>query len=168
MDKKAIFKNEIKGIEIREMKETDISEVAQIELEAELGFWGEKSYSDELKRQDSIALTAFLNNEVVGFLVARLLMSDAEIYNIAVKNNFRRCGIGENLLIASFGQFAVEGVKEVFLEVRAGNSGAQCFYLKHGFTKIGERKHFYQNPPEDAFLYRKILLDIVQKKEKIT
>jgi ribosomal-protein-alanine N-acetyltransferase len=40
----------------------------------------------------------------------------------------------------------------VVLEVRKSNSGAIQFYDEFHFHVIGERKNYYSNPIEDAFV----------------
>ncbi|MBI4732622.1 MAG: ribosomal-protein-alanine N-acetyltransferase, partial [Chloroflexi bacterium] len=39
-----------------------------------------------------------------------------------------------------------------FLEVRAGNLGAQALYQKYGFVVDGVRPHYYKDNNEDAVL----------------
>ena len=43
------------------------------------------------------------------------------------------------------------------LEVREGNLPARRLYESFGFISLGERKNFYQNPPEAGVIMEKIL-----------
>lgn len=45
-------------------------------------------------------------------------------------------------------------VKEVFLEVRKSNTEAIKFYESFHFELAGTRKDYYQDPMEDALIYR--------------
>jgi ribosomal-protein-alanine N-acetyltransferase len=47
-----------------------------------------------------------------------------------------------------------QGVREVMLEVRAGNKAAQGFYRFLGFAEEGRRPAYYADPVEDAILMR--------------
>ena len=47
------------------------------------------------------------------------------------------------------------GAEEFTLEVRAGNVPAISLYEKHGFTRVGLRKNYYDRPKEDAILMTK-------------
>jgi len=46
------------------------------------------------------------------------------------------------------------GIREVFLEVRADNPGAQRVYLRLGFEEIGVRRGYYQPDNVDALVMR--------------
>jgi ribosomal-protein-alanine N-acetyltransferase len=41
---------------------------------------------------------------------------------------------------------------KIILEVRKSNNPAINFYLKFNFTIAGERKNYYSNPIEDAYV----------------
>jgi ribosomal-protein-alanine N-acetyltransferase len=45
-----------------------------------------------------------------------------------------------------------EGARRAFLEVRAGNTGAQAMYKKYGFVVDGVRPKYYKDNNEDAIL----------------
>ena len=65
---------------------------------------------------------------------------------------YRRWGIGGELLAYSVQKAAEFGVKELFLEVRASNSPAISLYEKNGFVKIDTRRNYYKHPREDAHI----------------
>ena len=46
------------------------------------------------------------------------------------------------------------GAKAVFLEVRESNYAARALYEKWAFVESGRRRRYYQDPNEDAILYR--------------
>ena len=102
-------------------------------------------------------LTAETNSEIVGFIVARLITQldvkgEVEIYNIAVRKDLRRAGIGKKLLQAVLAEVGGKISGHVWLEVRRSNVSARKFYEANGFKVFGERKNFYTNPLEDAIL----------------
>ncbi len=101
-----------------------------------------------------VALVAEDVGEIVGFLVARALGPEWEIENIAVAEVVRRRGLGITL-ISEFLQLArTRGAAGVFLEVRESNQAARRLYQKLGFAGCGRRKSYYNNPLEDAIVYR--------------
>ena len=73
---------------------------------------------------------------------------EAEILNLAVAIQERRRGVGAAL---------IESLDEpdVFLEVRQSNVSAQSLYRKLGFRVAGERKDYYDDPVESAFVMRR-------------
>jgi ribosomal-protein-alanine N-acetyltransferase len=46
------------------------------------------------------------------------------------------------------------GAKAIFLEVRESNQAARALYEKWAFLESGRRRRYYQEPDEDAILYR--------------
>lgn len=72
----------------------------------------------------------------------------ADIQTIAVAETARRHGIGRALVAALVKEASARGAREVFLEVRADNPGAQSLYREFGFEQIGVRQHYYQ--PDDV------------------
>jgi [ribosomal protein S18]-alanine N-acetyltransferase len=72
----------------------------------------------------------------------------ADIQTIAVAETARRHRIGRTLVAALVKEASARGAREVFLEVRADNPGAQALYREFGFEQIGVRQHYYQ--PDDV------------------
>jgi ribosomal-protein-alanine N-acetyltransferase len=92
------------------------------------------------------------HERVLGFIGIWLLVGDAHIVTVAVRESYRRIGIGERLLIAAI-ETALEFDQEVLtLEVRASNQAAQLLYDKYGFNRVGLRKRYYTDNNEDAVL----------------
>jgi ribosomal-protein-alanine N-acetyltransferase len=89
---------------------------------------------------------------IFGFAGLWLMVGEAHITNIAVRESYRRQGIGELLLISII-ELAVElGAKLVTLEVRASNTDAQSLYAKYGFVQVGLRRGYYTDNREDGVL----------------
>lgn len=142
---------------IRPLEKNDIGEILDIQKESGLSFWSAEDYEKEFEKKDSICKVASEDKKIVGFIVVHLLIGkdsfeSAEIYNIAVKEKFRQRGIGQKLLDETIGDLMNQKISEVWLEVRRSNENAIKFYRKNGFVKRSERKHYYQNPREDALI----------------
>lgn len=104
--------------------------------------------------QDRAVLVAEDERIVQGFIVGRGVGTDWEIENIAVISSAQRHGLGQ-LLLARFLQVVLErGGTNVFLEVRESNRPARLLYEKAGFVEVGQRKGYYQAPPEDAVVLK--------------
>jgi [ribosomal protein S18]-alanine N-acetyltransferase len=89
---------------------------------------------------------------ITGFVGLWLMVDEAHIINIAVKETYRGKGIGELLLIASIELSLRIKATVVTLEVRASNTIAQNLYTKYGFSQMGVRKGYYTDNKEDAFI----------------
>jgi len=101
-----------------------------------------------------VALIIEEDAHVQGFLIARAVEKEWEIENIAITGPARRRGLGTHLLGELLDLARAKGAKEVFLEVRESNHAAQALYEKCLFLQSGRRRRYYQDPEEDAILYR--------------
>ncbi len=147
-------------IVIERMIEHDLLEVVAIEEMSGLSPWGWDAYYAELQsHQNSIMVVARATGEgaspasiIAGFIVARQIADEIHVNNFAVKPEFRRQGIGQNLLKAVLSWAREKKAAQAVLEVRAGNEAAQRLYETCGFAVIGRRKRYYKSPTEDALL----------------
>jgi ribosomal-protein-alanine N-acetyltransferase len=89
---------------------------------------------------------------IVGFTGFWMMMKEAHIIAIGVKDSHRRMGIGEALLIATIDLAATLNATVVTLEVRASNETAQALYKKYGFQVTGRRARYYSSDGEDAII----------------
>ncbi len=80
------------------------------------------------------------------------MVGEAHISTIAVAAERRRRGIGELLLVVMIDAAAEIGARVATLEVRVSNLGAQALYRKYDFQVVGERKHYYNDNGEDAYI----------------
>jgi ribosomal-protein-alanine N-acetyltransferase len=80
---------------------------------------------------------------------------EAYIQTIAVAPTAQRRGIGEALLTELLDEAARRDCPHVDLEVRADNDAAIRLYERHGFTRIGVRRGYYQPSGTDAVVMRR-------------
>lgn len=119
--------------------------------------WGEEACRSQLLADYGYALVAFIGDRFAGYLFASLLPPESELFRIAVLPEARRNGVGQLLLSRYLSDAAGEGVTDFFLEVREHNATAHRLYLRNGYQKIGIRRRYYKNPPEDAYLFSRSL-----------
>jgi len=93
-----------------------------------------------------------LPENIVGFSGFWMMMKEAHIIAIGVRDGYRRLGIGEGLLIATIELAQILNAYVVTLEVRASNETAQSLYKKYGFRVIGRRPKYYSSDGEDAII----------------
>lgn len=81
-------------------------------------------------------------DEVLGFALGRIVISEAELLLLAVRRGRQRGGVGRRLL-ERFLEVAVNrGARSLHLEVRDGNPAIKL-YQSAGFTEVGRRKNYY-------------------------
>ena len=78
-------------------------------------------------------------------------------WRIAVKNDVRKKGIGSQMLRNVISYCKGNNINILNLEVRSSNIAGHRLYEKFGFEKVGERKKYYSDNNEDAYLYTLII-----------
>ena len=153
--------NETQNQVISRMTEHDLLEVVEIEEESGLSRWGFEAYHEELMRGPRALMfvvrgegagEALGGKNINGFIASSLIADELHINNVAVRNEYRRCGIGRALLARVIQEGGARGARRAFLEVRASNAPAQSLYAHCGFRIIGQRRGYYSDPTEDALI----------------
>jgi [ribosomal protein S18]-alanine N-acetyltransferase len=152
-------------ITIARMSEHDLLEVVEIEEQSGLSRWGWAAYYAELQgtNKDLMLIAVTLRSPIIehqriaGYIVARQTAGELHINNVAVREQYRRRGIGSALLESILEQSKRLGIHTAFLEVRSGNKAAQALYEKCGFKAIARRSNYYSEPREDAVVMSLIL-----------
>ena len=148
-------------VSIARMTEHDLLEVVQIEESSGLSRWGWAAYYAELQgRHSNLMFVARVinperrrgDNSLAGYIVARMGADELHINNVAVRDEYRRRGIGQKLLNKIMQQGRALGMSVAFLELRAGNHAALALYEKSGFRVTARRKRYYSEPVEDALV----------------
>lgn len=107
--------------------------------------WSENAISEFLSSDTAVYLYCETDGVLSGILSATLLFGEAEIENIAVSKDFRRRGIGKDMVNA-----LKQKCEKIFLLVKEDNYGAIEFYTSVGFVKNGVRRGYYRG--KDACL----------------
>lgn len=137
---------------VRPMREDDLDKVVAIEQEIFSQPWSKQGFLDGLRNENTLYLVAEEKNEILGYLGLWQSLEEADITNIAVKENARRQGVGGHLLKEAQRLAAARGITALTLEVRVSNEAAVRLYEKHGFRSVGVRPGFYDKPREDALI----------------
>lgn len=147
----------MKPFEIRRMIPADLPQVMLIELSTFTMPWSESTFRGLLRRKDSDLIVADMKGDIVGYAVFWAVLDQGELGNVAVDDEIRGRGIGSKLIEAVLDCAYERGVREVFLEVRKSNVGAQDLYKRFGFSEVGRRKNYYLEPLEDALVMKKVI-----------
>ena len=121
--------------------------------------WSEPTMRGELESENTVYVvaTALGAPDIVqGYagLMVPAGATEADVQTIAVAPDVRRMGLGRALMHALLKAARAAGVREVFLEVRADNDGAQALYDSLGFVGIGVRPGYYQPDDVDAIVMK--------------
>lgn len=140
---------------IMQMAPEHVRQVAQLEHLCFPDPWPEAAIAGELTNPLSLWLVALRDNQVCGYIGSQSVMDEADVMNLAVHPDCRRFGLGTKLVLGLIERLRANQVRQLTLEVRASNDGAQRFYQALGFTQVGRRPNYYCQPREDALILRK-------------
>lgn len=135
------------------MRVDDIPTICDIEQESFPTPWTAGAFQNELTNNHfAHYIVMELDGVVAGYAGMWLIMDEAHITNIAVREPYRGKKLGERLLLQMQSTALFLGAERMTLEVRVSNRIAQRLYAKLGFIPAGLRKGYYTDNGEDAII----------------
>lgn len=130
-----------------------IDEIVAIERDCHYNPWTKASFLSALQAHD-ILKKFILDDEAVGYFVAKLALDQCELLNLTVKKTMQSKGIGRIILNQLKEICLARNISHIFLEVRRSNVNAIKLYVSFGFNETGIRKNYYRTKSgkEDAVL----------------
>ncbi|MGG5340478.1 ribosomal protein S18-alanine N-acetyltransferase [Enterococcus sp. AZ192] len=114
--------------------------------------WSLEQFSVDLQQEVTDYLVKIEEDEWQGFISYQQILDEVDISHIVVQKKLQGMGVGSQLLDQAIQLFKEQGIKTVFLEVRAFNYAAQQLYLKKNFETLSRRKKYYTRPVEDGIV----------------
>ncbi len=145
---------EVKGLQldIKRMSVEDLEEIIQIEKVSFTSPWTRGMYLREIEKWEGCYLTARAGGVLVAYGGVLLILDEAHIMTLAVKEGLRRQGLGARMLLELIKASEPMGARFFTLEVRKSNLAAIGLYSRFGFQIMGERKHYYLDNLENALI----------------
>lgn len=140
--------------EIKPAQSRHIEKIAQLEKVCFSSPWSENAISQAIENGTEF-FVAEQNGEFAGYFAINCVLDEGYIANIAVKPEFRRCGIGKKMLKKLDSLAMEKGLSFITLEVRQSNLAAISLYSSNGYKPEGNRKNFYEDPRENAVIMTK-------------
>lgn len=137
---------------IRWMIRSDMSQVLQIESDSFDFAWSEQVFISYLRQRNCIGMVNEIDNCVAGFMVYELYENRMHLVNFCVKAEFRRTGVGTEMMKKLVSKLSEQRRNRIMLEVRETNLIAQQFFKSMGFRAISVLRGFYEETDEDAYL----------------
>jgi len=122
--------------------------------------WTREQLAHQITGERNVFLCAEDETGVLGYVGLMTVLDEGYISNVAVAPEARRRGIADALL-DELAARTKDTLAFLTLEVRASNAPAIALYEKHGFSVVGRRKNYYEQPREDA-----LLMTVFFKKEE--
>ncbi|MFC4302428.1 ribosomal protein S18-alanine N-acetyltransferase [Cohnella boryungensis] len=131
----------------------DVAAVVEIEHEAFTAPWSEEAFRNELTHNlFAKYMVMELDDTVIGYGGMWLILDEAHVTNIAVREKYQGQGLGKALLRELMRTAQFLGARRMTLEVRVSNDRAQSLYRKMGFYSSGVRPNYYSDNLEDALI----------------
>lgn len=142
---------------VRKTIPSDLKTIAALEKDCFVPPYTEEGLLNELTTNPFAHLySALVDGEVVGYVDFMITFNSATINRIAVKEEFRKKGVG-NLLLGQLLkdlEDQKEPVEFLTLEVRASNEAAIRFYKRHKFEQVTVKKGYYEDGEDGLYMVR--------------
>jgi ribosomal-protein-alanine N-acetyltransferase len=139
-------------VHIRWMIRRDMAEVLETEDESFEFPWSEEDFIRCLRQRNCIGMVAEHENRVVGFMIYELHKNRIHVLNFAVAADYRRRGVGSQMVAKLIAKLSSQRRSRIMLEVRETNLPAQLFFRENGFRAVSVLRDYYEDTPEDAYL----------------
>jgi [ribosomal protein S18]-alanine N-acetyltransferase len=139
-------------VHIRWMIRRDMPEVLAIEGQSFEFPWLEDDFIRSLRQRNCIGMVAEYEDRVVGFMIYELHKTRIHVLNFAVASNYRRLGVGSQMIAKLAAKLSSQRRSRIILEVRETNLAAQLFFRENGFRAVSVLRGYYADTPEDAYI----------------
>lgn len=143
---------ELLRVHIRWMIRRDMAEVLAAESGSFEHAWTEEDFLQCLRRRNCIGMVAEHQDRIVGFMIYELHKTRLHVLNFAVAPEFRRNGVGVQMVQKLVGKLGSHRRSKITLAVRERNLDAQCFFRSQEFKAKRVLRNYYEDSGEDAFL----------------
>ena len=152
-------------VHMRWMIRRDMPEVLNIENDSFEFPWSEEDFIRCQSQRNCIGQVAEFDEQVVGFMVYELHHTSLHVLDFAVDDNFRRHGVGRQMVGFLATKLSPQRRTRVLLEVCETNLEAQLFFKAAGFRAVSVLRNYYDDSPEDAYLMEYRLRQRVERDE---
>jgi ribosomal-protein-alanine N-acetyltransferase len=138
-------------VHIRWMIRRDMPEVLAIE---HAGFefpWCEEEFLRVLRQRNCIGMVAECGERIVGFMIYELHRNRIHVLDFATHPDFRRQGVGRQMVTKLVGKLSSQRRNRIALCVRETNLAAQFFFRVVGFRAVEVMREYFQDTGEDAY-----------------
>ena len=140
-------------VHIVPMRRRHVRSVVKIEEQVYPRPWSTSLFLSELAlRTTRSYFVARIGKDLVGYAGLMMTADDGHVTTIAVDPKWQRHKIATRLMLALAREALARNARNLTLEVRLSNLGAQHLYRRFGFAPVGVRKNYYQETNEDALV----------------
>lgn len=135
----------------------DLDKIVKLQNNLEFKMLSENNLKEDLQNSVYSYFIACKEGTPAGFISFSNLVDTIDLDYIAVLKEYRKQKIGSKLFDKLLDFAKENNINKIMLEVRESNIVAIKFYETLGFKKIYERKNYYKDTNETAYIYEKKL-----------
>lgn len=105
-----------------------------------------------LRKKDIVYEINRLENQLVGYMFYELQAARLDILNFAVDPDYRRHGIGKQMILRLKDKLSQQRRHEITLDIRETNLDGQLFFRSQGFKARYVVRNQYEDTGEDAYI----------------
>lgn len=148
-------------VHIRWMIRRDMPEVLAIEHASYEFPWCEEEFLRVLRQRNCIGMVAECGERVVGFMIYELHKSRLQVLNLAVAPEYRRMGVGRQMVAKLVGKLSSHRRTKILLQTRESNLPAQLYFRALDFRAVEVVREAYEDTGEDAYVLQYVLPDLI-------
>ena len=152
-------------VHIRWMIRRDMPEVLRSEQDSFDYSWTEDDFLRCLRQRNCIGMVAEHDDRVVGFMIYELHKTKLHVLNFAVAPEWRRLGIGTQMVMKLVGKLSSHRRTKITLAVRESNLNAQLFFRTQAFKASRVLRSYYEDSGEDAYLMNYRIAEFLDDEE---
>ncbi|MBE5749498.1 MAG: ribosomal-protein-alanine N-acetyltransferase [Clostridiales bacterium] len=118
--------------------------------------WNEDMLLSAFSLREFFAVGAFFDDSLVGVVTFTFSIDTADIEDIVTDKNYRRKGIGKDLLKIAEHTIKEKSISKIFLEVRESNNPAIGLYTNAGYKRLSVRKKYYSDGENAVVMVKEI------------
>lgn len=138
-------------VHIRWMIRRDMPEVLVIEHGSFEYPWCEEEFLRVLRQRNCIGMVAELGERIVGYMIYELHRNKIQLLDFAIHPDFRRGGIGRQMITKLVSKLSSQRRNRIGLAVRETNLAAQYFFRVVGFRATEVLRDHYADSGEDGY-----------------
>jgi len=138
-------------VHVRWMIRRDMPEVLDIENASFEHPWREDDFLRVLRQRNCIGMVAEQGDQIVGYMIYELHRNRIHVLDFATHPEFRRRGVGRQMIAKLAGKLSHQRRNRIALLVRETNVPAQFFFKATGFRAVEVVREHFADTGEDAY-----------------
>lgn len=136
-----------------------IAQMSRTMIESGLPWtWTPRRVAAHMKQRENLSVIATAGGDLAAFVMAQFGGERVHVALLGVSEDYRRLGLGRQLIRWVEESAVVAGLFQMRLEVRASNKTARRFYAALGYTESGSAPRYYSGIEDAIQLTRHLRL----------